>query len=121
MFLCFFSLSSSMTGNLNEQSKEIAVLRAIGFKSHLVVRLYVYEAFILIISASVQGICIGTLVGWSMAIEQSLFVHVPVSYVFPYLEFFAILIISMICAFWSTYGPCHALLSNSIPNIMRIQ
>lgn len=69
MFLCFFSLSSSMTGNLHEQSKEVAVLRAIGFKEYLLVRLYIYEAFILVVSASVQGICIGTLVGWSMAVE----------------------------------------------------
>jgi len=32
MFLCFFSLSSSMTANLYEQSKEIGVMRAIGMK-----------------------------------------------------------------------------------------
>lgn len=31
MFLCFFSLSSSMTANLYEQTKEIGVMRAIGF------------------------------------------------------------------------------------------
>jgi len=31
MFICFFSLSSSMTGNLYEQVKEISVMRAIGF------------------------------------------------------------------------------------------
>lgn len=32
MFLCFFSLSASMSANLYEQSKEIGVLRAIGFE-----------------------------------------------------------------------------------------
>ena len=31
MFICFFSLSSSMTGNLYEQCKEISVMRSIGF------------------------------------------------------------------------------------------
>lgn len=30
MVLCFFSLVSSMTANILEQSKEIAVLRAVG-------------------------------------------------------------------------------------------
>lgn len=31
MFLCFFSLSSSMSANLYEQCKELGILRAIGF------------------------------------------------------------------------------------------
>jgi hypothetical protein len=31
MFLCFFSLSASMTANLYDQGKEIGILRAIGF------------------------------------------------------------------------------------------
>jgi ABC-type antimicrobial peptide transport system permease subunit len=30
MFLCFFSLSASMSANLYQQSKEIGVMRAIG-------------------------------------------------------------------------------------------
>jgi ABC-type antimicrobial peptide transport system permease subunit len=32
MFLCFFALSANMSANLIEQTKEIGVLRAIGFK-----------------------------------------------------------------------------------------
>ena len=33
MFLCFFSLSASMSANLYEQTKEIGVLRSIGLTS----------------------------------------------------------------------------------------
>ena len=31
MFLCYFSLTASMSANLHDQSKEIVILRAIGF------------------------------------------------------------------------------------------
>ena len=66
MFLCFFSLSSSMSANLYEQSKELGVMRAMGFNKIRITMLYVYEAFILVISSSLSGILIGTLVGFTM-------------------------------------------------------
>jgi ABC-type antimicrobial peptide transport system permease subunit len=68
MFLCFFSLSSSMSANLYEQSKELGILRAIGFKSSRIIMLYIYEAFILVISSSILGVLIGTLVGFTMTL-----------------------------------------------------
>ena len=68
MFLCFFSLTASMSANLYEQSKEIGVLRAIGFRSNQIIRLVVYEAFILVISSSVLGVLIGTFIGWIMTL-----------------------------------------------------
>ena len=46
MFLCFFALQSSMTANMYEQSKEIAVLRAIGFTGYRISTLYFYEALL---------------------------------------------------------------------------
>jgi ABC-type antimicrobial peptide transport system permease subunit len=66
MFLCFFSLSSSMSANLYEQTKEIGVLRAIGLKKTRIILLYIYEAFILVVASSLLGIFIGTLIGFTM-------------------------------------------------------
>ena len=67
MFICFFSLSSSMTGNLFEQCKEISVMRAIGCTKNTITKLYIYEAFILIVASSFSGVFIGTIVGWSIS------------------------------------------------------
>ena len=69
MFLCFFSLSSSMSANLYEQAKEIGVLRAIGLKKNRIIMLYIYEAFILVISSSMLGVLIGTIVGFTMTLQ----------------------------------------------------
>ena len=63
MVLSFFSLISSMTANILEQTKEIAVLRAIGIKSMSMIRLYIYEAFTLVFSSCLIGMIVGILVG----------------------------------------------------------
>ena len=86
MFLCFFSLSSSMTANLYEQCKELAILRAIGFKGDTVVKIYTYEAFILITSSAALGIMIGSFLGWIVSMQQTMFLQLPLKPQFPLTE-----------------------------------
>lgn len=99
-----------MTANLYEQSKEIGVMRAIGFKKNRITMLYVYEAFILVISSSLLGIFIGTIIGFTMTIQQSMFTGIPIVFYFPWVQFLVILGITIICAFASTVGPTRSLM-----------
>ena len=69
MFLCFFALQGSMSANLYEQTKEIGVLRAIGFTSLRICILYFYEALLLVLASCLLGIFIGVLVGATMVIQ----------------------------------------------------
>ena len=66
MFLCFFSLSASMSANLYEQKKEVGVLRAMGFTKYRVRLLYFYESLVLVLSSCILGVLIGTIVGYTM-------------------------------------------------------
>ena len=68
MFLCFFSLCSSMSANLLDQTKEIGVLRAMGFTKRRIKLLYFYEAFVLVMASSLLGVMIGTIVGFTMVL-----------------------------------------------------
>jgi len=68
MLLCLFSLVSSMSANLFDQTKEIGVLRAMGFTKMRIKMLYFYEAFILVIASSLLGIMIGTTVAFTMVL-----------------------------------------------------
>jgi ABC-type antimicrobial peptide transport system permease subunit len=72
-----------MTANLYEYTKEIAVLRAIGLKKSRIIFLYIYEAFILVLSSSILGVLIGTFIGFSMTMQQSLFTNIPAEFFFP--------------------------------------
>lgn len=68
MVLCLFSLSSSMSANLLEQTKEIGILRSIGFTKGRIKILYFYEALMLVLASSLLGVMIGTIVGYTMAL-----------------------------------------------------
>ena len=84
MFLCFFSLSSSMSANLYDQTKEIGILRALGYTRFRLVLLYVYEAFILVIASSFLGLMVGTIAAFTMVLQYSEFVGSPPVMYFPW-------------------------------------
>ena len=84
MFLCFFSLSASMSANLYEQKKEVGVLRAMGFTKGRVRLLYFYEALILVLSSCILGIIIGEIVGYTMLLQFNLFLGQTVDLFFPW-------------------------------------
>ena len=84
MFLCFFSLSASMSANLYEQKKEVGVLRAMGFTKFSSRLLYFYEALILVLSSCILGILIGTMVGYTMLLQFNLFLGSKIAPFFPW-------------------------------------
>lgn len=73
-----------MTANLLEQAKELGILRAMGFTKNRIIMLYIYEAFILVVSSSLLGVLIGTLIGFTFVMQQSLFAQMPLSFAFPW-------------------------------------
>jgi len=72
MFLCFFALSANMSANLIQQTKEVAVLRSIGFTKWRIRMLYFYEAMILVLASCTLGILVGMVVGCTMSLQESL-------------------------------------------------
>ena len=75
MFLCFFALSANMSANLFHQSKEIGIMRALGFTKIRIKLLYFYESVVLIFASCLLGVMIGLLVGYTMTLQQVLFMH----------------------------------------------
>ncbi len=120
MFICFFSLSSSMSANLYESSKELAILRATGLTCAQIEKIYIYEAFVLVMSSCVLGVLIGTVVGFTMTLQLMLFVEIPLIFYFPWIQLLVIMILAIICAFASTYGPARELTKKQIAAIFRI-
>jgi ABC-type antimicrobial peptide transport system permease subunit len=68
LFLSFFALTANMSANLFDQTKEIAVLRALGLTKTRVKLLYFYEAFVLIFASNFLGMCIGITVSYTISI-----------------------------------------------------
>jgi ABC-type antimicrobial peptide transport system permease subunit len=84
MFLCFFALSANMSANLIQQTKEVAVLRSIGFTKWRIRMLYFYEAMILVLASCTLGILVGMVVGYTMSLQESLILGLSLGVFFPW-------------------------------------
>ena len=69
MFLCFFSLTASMSANLYDQSKEIGILRAMGMTKGRIRMLFFYEALILVFASCMLGVFVGVAMGFTMVLQ----------------------------------------------------
>ena len=120
MFLSFFSLCSSVSGNLMDQTKEIGILRSLGCTSRRIKTLFVYEAFILVSASSFQGLLIGLVVGTTLMAQQAVFLALPNSYFFPWQQSLMVVVASAICAFASSWGPTQSVVRKNISEIFRM-
>jgi len=120
MLISFFSLLSSMFANIYEQTKEIAVLRALGVPKGWMIRIYVHEAFILVFSSSLLGLMIGMTVSYSMTLQQILFTQLPIPFVFPYLIFITVFVFSIVFAIIASYSPIKMVVEKQVVQIFRL-
>lgn len=120
MFLSFFSLCSSVSGNLMGQTKEIGILRSLGCSERRVTMLFIYEAFILVAASSFSGLIIGLTVGTTLMLQQAVFLALPNSFFFPWQQSVLIILASVGCAFASSWSPTKAVLRKEIAQIFRM-
>ncbi|EDR29721.1 hypothetical protein, conserved [Entamoeba dispar SAW760] len=115
----FFSILSSMYGNIEEQKHEIAVLRAIGIGKFLLLRIYLAESFVVIFSASLMGMIIGSLIGFTMTLQIILFTQTPIEYTFPTLLLVIVIISAILFALISTLLPLIPVLKKQPMELLR--
>ena len=120
MAVCFFSLTSSMFTNVHEQSKEIAVLRALGLSKGALYRLFVHEAFVLVLASSLLGFSMGMVVSYTMTAQQILFTQLPIPFAFPWQVLIAVVLASVLFAFLASFYPIYRLMQLRVVQIFRI-
>eukprot|EP00761_Pharyngomonas_kirbyi_P010043 gb/GECH01010061.1/.p1 GENE.gb/GECH01010061.1/~~gb/GECH01010061.1/.p1 ORF type:complete len:1277 (+),score=329.52 gb/GECH01010061.1/:1-3831(+) len=119
MAVCFFSLVSSMYSNIYEQSKEIGVLRAIGTRRFLLWRLYVWEAFTVVMGAAGLGMVIGTVLAYTMLLQRVLFTQLPIPFAFPWPIVLVVLVLAVLFAFAAALGPVMRLTRMPIVAVLK--
>lgn len=113
------SLIASMRANILEQSKELSILRALGLTKWQLQRLYVYEAFVLVLCASLLGAAIGSLLAWTMLQQRQIMLQLPLQLVFPSSIIITVAAGALFCAIASSWLPARELLSRPIAAIQR--
>ena len=89
-------------------------MRAMGYAKVRIKLLYLYEALILVFSSSMLGLLIGTSVGITLSMQQALYSNTDIIFYFPWKQALFIFFLSIVCAFFSTWGPTTTLTNKQI-------
>ncbi|KAA6380156.1 MAG: putative DUF214 family protein [Streblomastix strix] len=119
MILCFFSLMSSMHTNVMEQQKEIGIMRALGLTAFQLLRVYVEEAFILVITAAFMGLVVGMLVGYMLISQMSSLQGLPVPFFFPWELALIMIAMAVVTSILSAAQPAYSVMRKSIVTVMK--
>ena len=77
LFIAFFLLLLSMTQNINEAVWEYGVLRSMGLTQAEGKRIYLYEAFTIVVSASILGLAVGCITSLLISSQFFMFIEMP--------------------------------------------
>ena len=109
-----------MTTNVLEQTKEIGVLRSLGFTNFEIGKTYLEEALVLIMSATFIGVAIGWLLGFTMSSQQSLFAQLPLQIVFPSTLVITVVVGSILACVVATLCAVYDISRRSVSNVLRM-
>lgn len=85
----------------------------------MLLRVYIYEAFVLVMSAATMGLGTGTLIGWTFTAQQGLFTQLPVPFQLPVATISAIVLLSIAFAIVSAFTPAQRLMRARITAVLR--
>jgi ABC-type antimicrobial peptide transport system permease subunit len=117
--ICFFVLLVSFTSNINENSWEFGVLRAIGLNAWQVIRVYIYEAMAVIVASVFLGLLCGLLVAVTLTLQLNLFSEMAFEMKFPGLIFGSIVVMSSVVAVFASYLPAKQLSKKKIAQALK--
>ena len=119
LLFCLFNLTASMTINIYDQKKEIAIFRSLGTKKNHVIFIYIAEAIILILASSIIGSIIGSIISYTMVLQWAIFTNINVAFVLPIGSIIIVIFISIFGGIVSTFIPAKNMLNNSIAQLIK--
>jgi ABC-type antimicrobial peptide transport system permease subunit len=90
------------------------MLRALGVTTSWLARLYTLEAIVLVLSAGLLGVGIGTCVAFTITAQNALFLKLPLHWTWPSASMLIIFLASLVSALLAAYLPATRLLRRSI-------
>lgn len=88
--ICLFGLLSASYSTILERKKEIAIVRTLGLKGNNVNRMFIIEAFIIMISSGAVGVLVGWLTAWLLTSNMTTFTDMPFHGSFPWDSLFLV-------------------------------
>jgi hypothetical protein len=121
ILLCFFVLWISFTSNVNENSWEFGVLRAVGLNLWEVTSIYIFEALSIILTSVILATIIGLAVALTLKLQFALFNQMAVEWYFPTGLFTFVFILSFVVSIIGSWLPARKLSKKQIAQTIRGQ
>lgn len=119
LFISFFLLLISMTQNINEAIWEYGVLRSMGLTKDEGRRIYMYEAFAVVATASMLGILVGLLTALMIANQFFTFIEMPSKLYFPVWTLTFMLVMAGTTTFIAVYMPVKEVNKRQIAVVLK--
>eukprot|EP00770_Monocercomonoides_exilis_P012226 MONOS_12168.1-p1 / transcript=MONOS_12168.1 / gene=MONOS_12168 / organism=Monocercomonoides_exilis_PA203 / gene_product=FtsX domain-containing protein / transcript_product=FtsX domain-containing protein / location=Mono_scaffold00655:21283-24749(-) / protein_length=1035 / sequence_SO=supercontig / SO=protein_coding / is_pseudo=false len=119
IILCFFVLWISFTANVRENGWEFGVLRSIGLTGWQTVRIYIYEALILVTSCIIFGTIIGIALAIILTVQMTMFSEMPFEYHFPVELFVITVVLSVVVAVLGSILAASDMKNRDIASVIR--
>lgn len=78
-----------------------------------------YEAYIVVITATIMGVIVGFVTASAVAIQFYSFIELPVVLEFPWILFSLMISLSLVTVFFAVYAPVKQVNNNSVSSVLR--
>ena len=118
LLISFFSLLTTASTNILNQTKEISILLGLGLSKSRITGIYIYEAFALVLTACLIGIFVGAVLAVLMGMQRELFGDFPV--VIDISGIWIIVGTAVLSAVASTLGTIRRVLNHRVAEILKM-
>ena len=119
LVLSFFLIWTSFYNNIRENIAEYGIMRSIGITKKQNIRIYLYEAFAIIIASVIIGTVIGVVISSSIILLFDIFFELPFIFNFPFKIYFILLIQSLFLGLLGSYYPTYNVNTISLVKIIK--
>ena len=119
LFLAFFLLLVASTQNVTDAIWEYGVLRSMGLTRGQGMRIYIYEAYLVVVSAAILGTCVGFVTATAVAIQFYSFIELPIAVEFPWVLFGCMIGLSLLTVLFAVCTPIASVNRRQIASVLK--
>lgn len=119
LFIMFYLLLIAMTQNITEAIWEYGVLRSMGLTKAEGRRVYLYEAYTVVVAATIMGVLVGISASILISAQLFTFIEMPPVFIFPYFTFAGMIVIAIITTYVAVYMPMKRVNQKQIAAVLK--
>jgi ABC-type antimicrobial peptide transport system permease subunit len=119
LILTFFLLLVATTSNIKDNIWEYGVLRSMGVTRVEGKRIFMYEAFLVIVAAGILGILIGIVVACLVTAQFNMFLELPFSLDFPFWLVLILCTVALVTTYLAVHYPVISVNKSTIAKILK--